>query len=94
MNGYPDGCSQADHDRAFGESLSDGPGDEVVRLDCGHYDTEDRGEAVGGKLVCPRCFDERLKTVQAVVAPLSKPIAKAGVVSIGPGLFVRTGRRK
>lgn len=93
MNGYPDGCSQSDHDRAFGE-LGNPPDVDVVRLDCGHYDTEDRGEQVGGKLVCPRCFDERTKTVKAVVSPLSKPIGKAGIVSIGPGLFVRTGRRR
>src|SRR6266852_6813163 len=69
--GYPSGMSQADHDRAFGE-LSTEPDDDVVRLDCGHYDTELRGEEVGGKLVCPKCFDERLKAVQAAIAP-AKP---------------------
>jgi hypothetical protein len=61
--GYPDGVSQSTHDRAFGESLSSEPDDDIVRLDCGHYDTELRGEEVGGKLVCPKCYDERLKTV-------------------------------
>lgn len=58
--GYPDGCTQADHDRAFNE-LGPSPEEaDVVRLDCGHYDTEDHGEEVGGKLVCPKCFDERV----------------------------------
>lgn len=58
-NGYPDGMSQVDHDRAFGESLGDPPDVDVVRLDCGHYDTEDHGEWVGGKLLCPKCFERR-----------------------------------
>lgn len=61
--GYPDGCDQNTHDRAFGE-LSSEPDDDVVRLDCGHYDTELRGEEVGGKLVCPKCFDAREKLVR------------------------------
>jgi hypothetical protein len=53
--GYPDGCSQADH--AFGESLSEPPDVDVVRLDCGHYDTEDHGEWYACKLLCPKCYD-------------------------------------
>jgi hypothetical protein len=54
--GYPDGCSQADHDRAFGESLSEPPDVDVVRLDCGHYDTEDHGDWHADKLLCPDCY--------------------------------------
>jgi hypothetical protein len=55
--GYPDGCSQADHDRAFGESLSEPPDVDVVRLDCGHYDTEGHGDWHVDKLLCPKCYD-------------------------------------
>jgi len=78
MNGYPDGCSQADHDRAFGESLSEPPDVDVVRLDCGHYDTEDRGEWIDGKLICSRCVDDplALKPIAAKVQLPTRPDAE------------------
>lgn len=56
--GYPDGCTQADHDRAFGESLSEPPDEDVVRLDCGHWGTEDAAYRIGARLVCSKCESE------------------------------------
>jgi hypothetical protein len=64
--GYPDGCTQSTHDAAFGE-LSEAPGVDVVRLDCGHWDTEDHGEPVGGKLICIKCFEAREKLIREAI---------------------------
>lgn len=52
--GYSDG-SQVDHDRAFGESLSTEPDDDVVRLDCKHWGTEDAAYRIGDRLLCGDC---------------------------------------
>ena len=54
--GYPDGCTQADHDRAFDQALSEPPDEDVVRLDCGHWGTEDAAETLADKKVCERCY--------------------------------------
>jgi hypothetical protein len=89
MYAYPEGCSQSTHDRAFNESLSEPPDSNPIQADCKHWAEEDLCEWIDGKLVCPKC---------ALLPPV-KPVASApaltrsGVVSIGPGLFVRTGRR-
>jgi hypothetical protein len=75
MSNYPPGCSQATHDRAFDE-LGPVPHEpEVVRLDCGHYDTEENGEQAGGKLVCSRCFDARQKEMQSATSPEKRGVA-------------------
>ncbi len=60
MSGYyPDGCTQADHDRAFGESLGEPPEADVVRLDCSHWGTEDSACQIGDRLICVDC-EQRL----------------------------------
>jgi len=52
--------SQSDHDRAFGESLSEPPDYNPVLLDCGHWWAEDEGELVGDKVVCPNCAEDAI----------------------------------
>jgi hypothetical protein len=69
--GYADG-TQADHDRAFGESGSQ-PDDDVVRLDCGCYDTEDRSEPIGDKRVCHKCHDAAVDKVKAILLEHADP---------------------
>jgi hypothetical protein len=53
--GYPDGCTQADHDRAFSESLSEPPDSDPIQADCKHWAEEDSCEWIDGKLLCPAC---------------------------------------
>lgn len=56
MSNYPPGCTQADHDRAF-DNLGHDPNEpEVVKLDCGHYGTEESAERLGNAVAtCYRC---------------------------------------
>jgi len=54
--GYPDGCTQSDHDRYFGDERSnDGPDDDTIYADCGHWCSERCAEVIGDKLICPKC---------------------------------------
>ena len=65
MGGYPDGCTQATHDRAFNE-LGPSPEEaDVTRFTCGHYGREEDGtwlgEAkVGGEFLCDDCYERRV----------------------------------
>ena len=61
--------TQADHDRAFNESLSEPPDDDTIRADCGHWESESRCDIVDGRVICPRCVDDpfALKRIKAQV---------------------------
>ena len=53
--GYPDGCSQADHDAYFDtESRADSDPDTIL-CDCGHYEAASRAEVIGDKVICGKC---------------------------------------
>lgn len=82
MNGYPDGCTQADHDRAFGE-LSTEPDDDVVRLDCGCYGVEDAAMELGAGLVCLKCY-ERAEKIGQALAGLEIPALIDALKMYGP----------
>lgn len=57
--GYPPGCDQNDHDAYYDDGARSGePDDDVVLLDCGHFEAESRGEEYGGKLICQNCYSE------------------------------------
>lgn len=64
MSGWnmPDGCTQADLDRAF-DNLGEPDEPEVVRLDCGHWDTEDHADKVGDRIVCGNCYHAEAERV-------------------------------
>lgn len=57
MNGYPDGCTQADHDAAYDRPKDQEPDEDTISADCGHHWSESGCEWVNGLLVCPRCVD-------------------------------------
>lgn len=62
--GYPDGCTQLDHDRYYDDGArSDDQDPDTELMDCGHYCAVIVSEPAGGKLLCPKCFDARVERV-------------------------------
>lgn len=58
--GYPDGCTQADHDAYYDRDVTPEPDEDTILADCGHWESESHCEPVAGKLVC-RCFDAEVE---------------------------------
>lgn len=54
--GYPDGCTQLDHDHYYDDGYRSGePDDDTVRCDCGHWCSERIAEDLGHSLICNDC---------------------------------------
>jgi hypothetical protein len=66
--------NQTDHDRAFGESLSEPPDYNPVLLDCGQWWAEDEGELIGDKIVCPNCADAAIAVKRSANVQLPRRV--------------------
>lgn len=80
---YPDGCTQADHDRYFDvdydRSLDRTDEDDEILMDCGHWEYGRLAEQTAGHDVCRSCFAllmeaEAVGTVPARIVELAAGI--------------------
>jgi len=78
---------------SLGETPTDSEALEIPCQDCGGNGFDSGGHDPFGEM-CPHCMGSGRESVTEVLVPVPEPaIASRGVVSIGPGMFVRTRRR-